>query len=96
MKVLISAGIVGATGVTWSADVQPGTGQWQREGRLNALVAAEYGVPVILITGDDRACADAAGYAPDAPAVTVKECVSRYAAIGQPPAVSSATEEEHG
>ena len=38
----------------------------------------------------------AAGYAPDAPAVTVKECVSRYAAIGQPPAVSSATEEEHG
>ncbi len=194
MKVLISADMEGATGVTWPADVEPGTEQWQRcrqmftsdvnaavagfmdggadavlineahatmrnlllerlderavmltgrhkdlsmvegiqrgdvdgvafvgyhagagaegvlahtylpssitavrvngepasEGRLNALVAAQYGVPVILITGDDRACADAAGYAPGAPAVAVKECVSRYAAICRPPAVSAA------
>jgi len=194
MKILISADMEGATGVTWPADVEPGTEQWQRcrqmftsdvnaavagfmdggadavlineahatmrnlllerlderavmltgrhkdlsmvegiqrgdvdgvafvgyhaaagaegvlahtylpssitavrvngehasEGRLNSLVAAEYGVPVVLITGDDRACADAAGYAPDAPAVAVKECVSRYAAICLPPAVSAA------
>jgi D-amino peptidase len=33
-------------------------------GRLNSWVAAEYGVPVVLVTGDDRTCADAAGYAP--------------------------------
>ncbi len=177
MKVLISADMEGATGVTWPADVEPGTEQWQRcrrmftsdvnaaiagffdagaddvvvneahatmrnllledldpravlltgrhkelsmvegiqhddvtaaafvgyhagagadgvlahtylpnsitgvwvngvaasEGALNALVAAEYGVPVVLVTGDDRACADAAGYAPQArtPGTTV-------------------------
>lgn len=189
MRVLISADMEGATGVTWPADVEPGTEQWQRcrrmftsdvnaaiagflqagadevlvneahstmrnllleeldrravmltgrhkelsmvegiqdeavqavaflgyhapagaegvlahtylansitsvrvngenasEGWLNARVAAEYGVPVVLVTGDDRACADAAGYAPQAVTVTVKTCVSRYAAICKPP-----------
>src|SRR5699024_5064037 len=29
------------------------------EGRMNALLAAEYGVPVVLVTGDDKACEDA-------------------------------------
>lgn len=189
MKVLISADMEGATGVTWPADVEPGTEQWQRcrrmftsdvnaaiagflfggadevlvneahstmrnllledldrravmltgrhkelsmiegiqdeavqavvflgyhasagaegvlahtylansitsvrvngetgsEGRLNAHVAAEFGVPVVLVTGDDRACADAAGYAPRAVTVAVKDCVSRYAAVCRPP-----------
>lgn len=55
------------------------------EGRLNAALAAEHGVPVLLVTGDDRTCADAAEYAPDAERVAVKECVSRYAAICDPP-----------
>jgi D-amino peptidase len=194
MKVLISADMEGATGVTWPADVEPGTEQWQRcrrmftsdvnaaiagffdagatgvvvneahatmrnllleeldgraamltgrhkdlgmvegmqhpdvtavafvgyhagageegvlahtylpnsiigvrvngerasEGRLNALVAAEYGVPVVLVTGDDRTCADAAGYAPAAAAVAVKECVSRYSAVCKTPSVTAA------
>lgn len=194
MKILISADMEGATGVTWPADVDPGTDEWQRcrrmftsdvnaavvgfleagadtvvineahstmrnllleelderavmltgrhkdlsmvegiqhgdidgvafvgyhaaagaegvlahtylansitavrlngvrasEGLLNAHVASQYGTPVILITGDDRTCADAAGYAPDAPAVAVKDCVSRYAAYCRPPAVTSA------
>ncbi|WP_116244458.1 M55 family metallopeptidase [Nocardiopsis sp. FIRDI 009] len=67
------------------------TGVWldgepASEGRLNAAVAAEYGVPVILVTGDDRACQDAAAYAPSARAVAVKEHVSRYAARCLPPA----------
>jgi D-amino peptidase len=61
-------------------------GQPASEGRLNAALAAEYGVPVIMITGDDRACADAAGYIPAAHRVAVKECVSRYAAICSAPA----------
>ncbi|HEY4459484.1 MAG TPA: M55 family metallopeptidase [Pseudonocardiaceae bacterium] len=66
------------------------TGVWldgvpASEGRLNAALAAEYGVPVIAFTGDDKACADAADYAPDAHRVAVKECVSRYAAICTPP-----------
>jgi D-amino peptidase len=59
------------------------------EGLLNSFVAAQYGVPIVLVTGDDRTCADAAGYAPDAPAVAVKECVSRYAAICRPPEVTA-------
>jgi D-amino peptidase len=194
MRILISADMEGATGVTWPADVEPGTEQWQRcrvmftsdvnaaiagffdggatevivneahatmrnllleeldqrasmltgrhkdlsmvegiqdpavdgvafvgyhtgagtegvlahtylansitgvwtdgepagEGRLNALVAAEYGVPVVLVTGDDRACADAGGYAPEARTVAVKDCVSRYAAVCRPPGATSA------
>ena len=193
MKILISADMEGATGVTWPADVEPGTEQWQRcrrmftsdvnaaiagcyaggattvlineahatmrnllleeldpravmltgrhkdlsmvegiqhgdvdgvafvgyhaaagadgvlahtflpnsitavrldgerasEGLLNARVAAEYGVPIVLITGDDRTCADAAGYAPGVPAVAVKDCVSRYSAVCRPPAVTA-------
>jgi D-amino peptidase len=194
MKILISADMEGATGVTWPGDVQPGTEQWQRcrrmftsdvnaavagffdgganqvlineahasmrnllleeldphaemltgrhkdlsmvegiqhgdvdavafvgyhagagaegvlahtylpnsitgvradgrpasEGRLNSLVAAEYGVPVVLVTGDDRACADGAEYAPLARAVAVKDCVSRYSAVCRPPEVTAA------
>jgi D-amino peptidase len=189
MRILLSADMEGATGVTWSADVAPGTEQWQRfrrmftgdvnacaaglfdggasdvlvneahssqrnllleelderarlltgrhkplsmmqgidggvdgvvflgyhagagvdgvlshtylpnsitgvwldgvhasEGRLNAALAGEHGVPVLLVTGDDLTCADAAEYAPDAELVAVKECVSRYAAICLPPA----------
>ncbi|MFC4561606.1 M55 family metallopeptidase [Nocardiopsis mangrovi] len=190
MKILISADMEGATGVTWPADVEPGTEQWQRcrsmftsdvngaiegffaggagevmvneahatmrnlllehlddravmltgrhkdlsmvegvqsgdvdaiafvgyhcgagdegvlahtylpnsitgvwlngepasEGRLNSFVVAEYGVPVVLVTGDDRACADAAAYAPDARTVAVKDYVSRYAAVCRTPA----------
>jgi D-amino peptidase len=67
------------------------TGVWldgvpASEGRLNAAMAAEYGVPVLLVTGDDQTCADAADYAPQATGVAVKECVSRYAAICLPPA----------
>lgn len=30
MKILISADMEGATGVTWPADVLPGTAQWER------------------------------------------------------------------
>jgi D-amino peptidase len=194
MKILISADMEGATGVTWPADVEPGTEQWQRcrsmftsdvnaaiagffdggadevlvneahatmrnlllerlderatmltgrhkelsmvegvqhddvdgiafvgyhtaagtegvlahtylpnsvtgvwvdghqgsEGRLNALVVAEYGVPVILVTGDDRTCEDAKGYAPEAIGVAVKDYVSRYAAVCRPPARTAA------
>jgi D-amino peptidase len=60
------------------------------EGLLNSLVVAEYGTPVVLVTGDDRACADAQGYAPDAPAVAVKDYVSRYAAVCRTPARTAA------
>jgi D-amino peptidase len=65
-------------------------GELGSEGRLNSYVAAEFGVPVVLVTGDDRTCADAAGYAPQAVTVAVKDCVSRYAAICKPPEETAA------
>jgi len=71
------------------------TGVWLNgvrasEGLLNAHVVAEYGVPVILVTGDDLACADAEGYAPRARKVAVKDYVSRYAAVCRTPARTAA------
>ncbi|MFJ4777085.1 M55 family metallopeptidase [Streptomyces sp. NPDC088762] len=71
------------------------TGVWVNgvrasEGLLNAHVVAEFGVPVILVTGDDLTCADAAGYAPDAVTVAVKDHVSRYAAVCRTPARTAA------
>ncbi|MBO0812137.1 MAG: M55 family metallopeptidase [Microlunatus sp.] len=64
------------------------------EGRLNAALAAEYGVPVIMITGDDRTCDDAKDYAPDAERVAVKEYVSRYAGVCLSPARTQTLQRE--
>ncbi|MEU5576551.1 M55 family metallopeptidase [Streptomyces huasconensis] len=71
------------------------TGVWldgvrASEGLLNAHVVAEYGVPVVLVTGDDLACEDALGYAPGALKVAVKDHVSRYAAVCRTPARTAA------
>ncbi|MFK8909576.1 M55 family metallopeptidase [Streptomyces sp. YS-3] len=71
------------------------TGVWLNgtrasEGLLNAHVVAEYGVPVVLVTGDDLTCADAEGYAPEAHKVAVKDHVSRYAAVCRTPARTAA------
>lgn len=71
------------------------TGVWvdgarASEGLLNALVVEEYGVPVILVTGDDRTIEDAKGYAPDAYGVAVKDYVSRYTAVCRTPARTAA------
>ncbi|MCX4716965.1 M55 family metallopeptidase [Streptomyces virginiae] len=71
------------------------TGVWVNgtrasEGLLNAHVVAEYGVPVVLVTGDDLTCVDAAGYAPTAVTVAVKDHVSRYAAVCRTPARTAA------
>ena len=59
------------------------------EGRMNAMLAAEYDVPVVLVTGDDLTCVDARSYAPEAVGVAVKTCIDRYSAICLPPAVSA-------
>jgi D-amino peptidase len=71
------------------------TGVWLNdvpasEGLLNAHVAAEFGVPVVLVTGDDVTCEDALGYAPEALKVAVKDHVSRYAAVCRTPARTAA------
>ncbi len=67
------------------------TGVWLNgepcsEGYMNAALAHEFGVPVVLVTGDDCAVEDANSYAPSAQLVEVKECVDRYTAICLPPA----------
>ncbi|MBB1251892.1 M55 family metallopeptidase [Streptomyces alkaliterrae] len=82
------AGTEGVLAHTYLANSVTGVwvdGTLASEGLLNALVAAEYGVPVVLVTGDDRTCEDAKGYAPHAHTVAVKEYVSRYAAICRTP-----------
>jgi D-amino peptidase len=48
--------------------------------RLVAAVAGHYGVPVVLVTGDDVCCAEASELLPHAHAVQVKEAVDRFAA----------------
>jgi D-amino peptidase len=50
------------------------------EGRMNALTAASVGVPLVLITGDDVTCDDAARYAPAAAGAQVKRAITRYTA----------------
>ena len=50
------------------------------EAGINALVAAHYGVPVVLVTGDRCACAETAALIPDVHQAVVKEHVSRLAA----------------
>ncbi len=50
------------------------------EGRMNALLANEVGVPVVLLTGDDLTCQDGERWAPEASKVAVKRCVDRYTA----------------
>ncbi|MBC9728671.1 M55 family metallopeptidase [Streptomyces sp. TRM68367] len=87
------AGMEGVLAHTYLANSV--TGVWLNdvrasEGLLNARVAAEFGVPVVLFTGDDVACEDALGYAPEALKVAVKDHVSRYAAVCRTPARTAA------
>jgi D-amino peptidase len=55
-------------------------GRLMSEGYLNALLLAEYGARLAVVSGDDITCADAADYAPDARTVAVKTAVDRYTA----------------
>lgn len=61
-------------------------GRLMSEGYLNAMLAAEHGSAVALVSGDDMTCADAREYAPDAQLVEVKTSVDRFSAICIPPA----------
>jgi D-amino peptidase len=50
------------------------------EAGINALVAAHFGVPVVLVTGDRCACQETAALIPGIHAAVVKEPVTRTAA----------------
>ena len=58
------------------------------ESALNALVAAHYGVPVLLVTGDSATIDEAAWFAPEAVGVKVKESAGRFAAANLHPNVA--------
>ncbi len=55
------------------------------EAGINALVAAHYGVPVVLVTGDRCACEETAALIPGVHQAVVKEHVSRLAAHSMHP-----------
>jgi D-amino peptidase len=56
------------------------------EAGINALAAAHYGVPVVLVTGDRCACEETAALIPGVHTAVVKEHVSRVAAHSLHPA----------
>jgi len=58
------------------------------ESALNALVAAHYGVPIALVTGDQVTAAEAARLDPPPLCVEVKRAVSRFAAESLHPDVA--------
>ncbi|HEX3812099.1 MAG TPA: M55 family metallopeptidase [Mycobacteriales bacterium] len=65
-------------------------GRIMSEGYLNALLAAEYGAKLVLVSGDDLTCADARDYAPAARCVAVKEAVDRHTALCLTPTATAA------
>ena len=58
---------------------------------LNAALAAEYGVPVAMVSGDARACAEAKAWMPHIETAVVMEAVGTYAAKVLSPAKAHAT-----
>jgi D-amino peptidase len=48
---------------------------------LNAWLAGTHGVPVVLVTGDDALCEDAAKSIPGVVIVPVKQAIDRFAAV---------------
>lgn len=60
------------------------------EGEFNALVAGAMGVPVVLVAGDNVVVEQMRQFLGDVEGVTVKQALSKTAAIVVPPSVSAA------
>lgn len=58
------------------------------EAGLNALVAQAYGVPIVLVTGDDTTAAELVPLCPDVRSAVVKRSVTRFAAESLHPAAA--------
>jgi D-amino peptidase len=63
-------------------------GQVVGESGVNALVAAHYGVPIVLVTGDQTACAETVAVVPRVHTAVVKESITRFAASSLHPEVA--------
>lgn len=55
------------------------------EARLNAAVAGAFGVPVVFLSGDQSACADATRFMPWVRTLSVKQALGRTAAMSMSP-----------
>lgn len=64
------------------------------ESALNGAVCGHFGVPVIMISGDQTVCAEARDVFGDLETVAVKKAISRMAAECLPPAVTGRMIEE--
>ncbi|BAS26436.1 M55 family metallopeptidase [Limnochorda pilosa] len=79
-------GSEGTLAHTWSSSVTGvrlnglEVGEWG----LNAMIAGHFGVPVVLVTGDDRLAEEVREGLPGAERVVVKQALSRYAALSLP------------
>lgn len=60
------------------------------EGGWNAMIAGYYGVPVVLISGDEAAIADLKAVAPDVEPAVIKHSISFHSASTATPAASQA------
>lgn len=60
------------------------------ETAINAGTAGHFGVPVALVTGDDKVAAEAKRFLPQVETAVVKEAYDRYVAKSMPPARSHA------
>ena len=52
---------------------------------VNAYLAAYFGVPTILVTGDQAACREARAFLPDVETVCTKRALSRYTVVNRNP-----------
>ena len=68
--------------VIWEARID---GEVTGETGINALVAHHFGVPVVLITGDQTTNADAQRWIPEARGLTVKRSIGRFSADSMSP-----------
>jgi D-amino peptidase len=61
-------------------------GELAGEGTINAYLASSFGAPVLLVSGDEIACAEAGRYAPAAELVITKQALDRFTARMRPQA----------
>ena len=82
------AGTPGVIAHTYAFDRITVNGRWVNETGINALVAGEYGVPVVMVSGDDVVARQAREQlGPDIVCVVTKLAIGRNAAVTTSPAV---------
>src|SRR5260370_20238366 len=88
-------GSIGAERAVLSHTYNPGAiwevcinGKVAGESAINALVAAHYNVPIVLISGDEATIQEAQQIAPNAEKVVVKQSIGRFAAAHIHPTIA--------